>query len=52
MPQSAENLEWLEQPPSVEEIDDVLGALRTDAATKLCTPLTCSAVTGISGHHT
>ena len=33
MPQSAESLEWLEQPPSVEEIDAVLGALRADAAT-------------------
>ena len=33
MPQSVEKLEWLEQPPSIEEIDAVLSALRTDAAT-------------------
>ena len=33
MPQSAESLEWLEQPPSIEEIDAVLSALRTEAAT-------------------
>ena len=33
MPQSVESLEWLEQPPSIEEIDAVLSALRTDAAT-------------------
>ena len=33
MPQSAEGLEWLAQPPGIEVIDAVLSALRTDAAT-------------------